>query len=255
MLALVSDSVGAGVKYRVGNFAFGSRAFSGSITDENLLEHDPAISSEIEPARLGLANGIAGTAGYNTDDFAFNVAVGNLHETNTVLGMYSDGILTMRGGDTQYVDVVTEYRPWDKVNLFARATFANTHVDKIGGIISNVSDIKSNAFAIGANIGGFDFTAAMPLATVDGKMGYGYADFEIVEDGDEYTVAMNNPHVEYVDLAKSKREMRFSSSYKQPIGEFTDAGVGFIYRVNPNNTDAFGNESIFMFKMHHRLGI
>ena len=255
VLALVSDSIATGAKYKFGDFSFGARAFSGSITDENLLEHDPAISSEIEPARLGLASGFAGTAGYNTDGFAFNVAVGNLHETNTVLGMYSDGVLTMRGGDTQYIDVVTEYKPWDKVNLFARATFANTRVDEIGGIISNVSDIKSNAFAIGANIGGFDFTAAMPLATVDGKMGYSYAEFTVVENDGEYSVAMNNPHIEYIDLAKQKREMRFSSSYKQPVGEFTDAGIGFIYRVNPNNTDAFGNESIFMFKMHHRLGI
>jgi hypothetical protein len=255
VLSLVSDSVATGAKYKFGNFSFGARAFSGSVTDENLLEHDPAISSEIEPARLGLASGFAGVAGYNTDNFAFNVAVGNMHETNTVLGMYSDGILTMRGGDTQYIDVVAEYKPWEDVNLFARSTFANTHVDIIGGLISDVSDIKSNAFAIGANIGGFDFTAAMPLATVDGKMGYSYAEFTVVEDDGGYTVAIANPHIEYIDLAKDKREMRFSSSYKQPIGEFTDAGVGFIYRVNPNNTDAFGNESIFMFKLHHRLGI
>ena len=255
VLSLVADSVATGARYKMGNFSFGGRAFSGSITDEVLLENDPVISSQFEPARLGLANGVAGDAGYNTDHFAFNLVVGNLHETNTVLGMYSDGILTMRGGDTQYIDAVVEYKPWAGVNLFARTTFANTRVDTVGGLINNVSDIKSNAFAIGADIGGFGFTAAMPLATVSGKMGYSYAEFEVVEDGDEYTVAMNNPHVEYVDLAKQKREFRFSSSYKHAIGEFTDAGVGFIYRVNPNNTDAFGNESIFMFKMHHRLGI
>ena len=255
VLALVSDSVATGAKYKMGNFAFGGRAFSGAITDENLLENDPLISSQFEPARLGLANGAAIDIGYDNGKFAFNVAVGNLYENNTVLGMYSDGILAMRGGNTQYIDVVTEYKPWDNVNLFARGTFANTHVDKVGGLISNISDIKSNAFAIGTDIGGFNFTAAMPLATVDGKMGYSYAEFEVVENDGQYEVAMNNPHVEYIDLAKQKRELRFSTSYKHAIGEFTDAGLGFIYRVNPNNTDSFGNESIFMFKMHHRLGI
>ena len=86
-------------------------------------------------------------------------------------------------------------------------------------------------------------------------MGYGYADFEVVENNGQYEVAVNNAHTEYIDLSALKRELRFTTTYKQSLGEWTDAGVGFIYRVNPNNTDAFGNESIFMFKLHHRLGI
>lgn len=255
VLSLVSDSIGAGAKYKYGNFAFGGRAFFGAITDENLLENDPVITSQFEPGRLGLADGAMMNAEYKTNQFTFGIALGNLHESDTVLGMYSDGMLTMRGGDTQYVDVVAEYKPFENVKLSARGTFANTSVDTIGGVISDVSDIKSNAFAFGADIGGFNLTAAMPLATVSGKLGYGYAEFDVVENDGIYEIAVNNPHVEYIDLAKQKRELRFSSSYKHSIGEFTDAGIGFIYRVNPNNTDAFGNESILMFKMHHRLGI
>ena len=255
VLSLVANSVGSSVKYKSGKFAFGGRAFSGVITDEGLLENDPTISSQFEPARLGLANGTVMDTEYKTDKFLFNVAVGNLHETNTVLGMYSDGILTMRGGDTQYIDVVTEYKPFENVKLSARGTFANTHVDTIGGLISDISDIKSNAFAFGADVGGFGFTVALPLATVGGRVGYDYAEYNVVENNGSYEVVMNNPHIEYIDLAKQKRELRFSSSYKHAIGDWTDAGVGFIYRVNPNNTDSFGNESIFMFKLHHRLGI
>ncbi|MBQ3784937.1 MAG: hypothetical protein II843_00900, partial [Alphaproteobacteria bacterium] len=255
VLSLVANSVGSSVKYKSGKFAFGGRAFSGIITDEGLLENDPTISSQFEPARLGLANGAAMEAGYKNEKFAFNVALGNLHETNTVLGMYSDGILTMRGGDTQYVDVFTEYKPFENVKLSARGTFANTRVGTVDGLISDVSSIKSNAFALGGDVGGFVFSAALPLATVGGRVGYDYADFEVVENDGDYEVVMNNPHVEYIDLAKPRRELRFSSYYKHAIGDWTDAGVGFIYRMNPNNTDAFGNESIFMFKLHHRLGI
>ena len=66
---------------------------------------------------------------------------------------------------------------------------------------------------------------------------------------------MSDPIIEYIDLAAQKREFRLSMSYKKSLGEFTDAGVGFIYRVNPNNIDTFGNESIMMFKLHHRVGI
>ena len=84
---------------------------------------------------------------------------------------------------------------------------------------------------------------------------YDYADLEVIEDNNQYIVTANNPHVEYVDLSARNRELRFSTSYKQSLGKWTDAGVGMIYRVHPNNTDVFGNESIFMFKLHHRLGI
>ena len=255
VLALVANSVSTGAGYKVGNFVFGGRAFSGYMTDENLLENDPGVSSQFEPGRLGIANGVSIDAGYNTKKFAVNVAVGNLHETNTVLGMYSDGILTMRGGDTRYVDTVVMYKPTEDVKLSVRGTFANTTVNEIGGLISNISDIKSNAFALGADIGGFGFTVAMPLAAISGKMGYDYAEYDVVENDGRYDIAINNPHVEYVDLSKENRELRFSGYYKTSVGKFTDAGVGFMYRVHPDNCIDFGNESIFMFKVQHRVGI
>ena len=133
--------------------------------------------------------------------------------------------------------------------------FANTHADVNGGLVSRLSDIKSDSYAVGLDMGGFSFTASMPLAVVDGKMGYDYTDMKVVENNGKYSVELDNPHIEYINLVPQKRETRFAGSYKQSLGEFTDAGVGFIYRVNPNNTDAFGNESVFMLKIQHRLGI
>ncbi len=255
VLALTANTLSVGAKYKTGNFAFGTRAFSGAITNENLLENDPAISSQYEPERLGFATGAAVNGEYNTEKFGLNVSFGNMHETNTVLGMYSDGLIALNGGNTQYIDTVATYKPLDNMGLFARATFANTRADIGAGLITELSNIKSNAYALGLNIGGFEFTAAMPLAVVDGKMGYDYADLEVVENNGKYEVVALNPHTEEIDLSAQKRELRFSSSYKQSVGKWTDAGVGFIYRVNPNNIDDFGNESIFMFKLHHRLGI
>ena len=58
-----------------------------------------------------------------------------------------------------------------------------------------------------------------------------------------------------LDLSAHQREVRFTGTYRHRFGEFTDGAVGFIYRVNPNHTDEFGNESIFMMKMSHRVGI
>ena len=58
-----------------------------------------------------------------------------------------------------------------------------------------------------------------------------------------------------LDLKPDNRELRFVGSYRHNLGQFTDAALGFIYRVNPNHTDKFGDESIFMFKISHKLGI
>ncbi len=255
LLGLVSNTVSSGAKYKMGNFAFGTRAFSGTITNENLLETDPVVSSQFEPGHLGFANGVSVNTSYNNDSFGFGVSFGNMNETNTLLGSYSNGLLSLNGANTQYVDAIATYKPFEKMKLYARATFANTHADIAGGIISRLSDIKSDAYSIGLDMGGFSFTASLPLAVVDGKMGYDYADLNVVENNGKYSVELNNPHIEYIDLAPQKREMRFSGAYKQSIGEFTDAGVGFIYRVNPNNTNMFGNESVFMLKINHRVGI
>ena len=255
LLALASNTVSSSFDYKLGNYSFGARAFSGTITDENLLDKDPVVSSQFEPGRLGFVNGASFNSAYKTDKFNFDVSFGVMNESNTVLGMYGDGLLAMNGGETQYVDTVAVYMPFDDVKLSIRGTFANTNVDNFGGIISSVSNLKSNAFAMGLDVGGFGLTAAMPLAVVDGKVGYDYADFNVVENDGKYEIMMNNPHTEYIDMASHKREMRFSGNYKKSIGALTDAGIGFIYRVNPNNTDMFGNESIFMFKIHHRVGI
>jgi len=255
LLALVANAVVTDADYKFGNFAFGARAFSGTITDESLLDTDPVVSSQYEPGRLGLTSGVAVDAKYNNDKFDFDLSVGVMNETNTVLGMYSDGLFNMRGGKTQYLDAVAIYKPIDNVKLSVRGMFADTTVDEFGGMISGVSDIKSNAFAVGLDVGGFGLTVAAPLAVVDGRMSYGYADFTVVENDGQYDVAMNNPHTEYVDLAAQKRELRFSSSYKKSFDEHTLGGVEFMYRVNPGHTDVFGNESLLMFKIHHKIGI
>ncbi len=253
VLGLTSNAMSSDVVYRVGQFNFGTRAFSGIITDESLLENDPVVSAQYEPGRLGFADGGAFSAGYDGDSFGLNLSVGMLYENNTVLGSYSDGLLALNGADTRYVDMVATYKPAKKVNLFARGTFANTHVKNVGGLIADLSDIKSNAFALGADVGGFSFTVAMPLAVIDGRLGYSYADLDVVEKDNCYEIAVNNAHTEYLDLTPEHRELRFTTSYKHAFSEDFDAGVEFMYRVNPYNTDAFGNESVFMFKLRRAI--
>lgn len=255
LLAISSNALVSGATYKMGNFNVSSHLFTGAITDESLLDKDPVVSSQFEPGRLGFVNGASIDTGYKNNKFAFNVSFGLMNENNTVLGMYSDGLLAMNGAKTSYVDTVMKYKPFENTSLYLRGTFADTHANSDGLMIASLSNIKSNSFAFGVDVGGLSLTASMPLAVVDGKMGYDFAEYDVVENNGKYEIAVNNAHTEYIDLSAMKREMRFAASYKKSVGEFTDAGVGFIYRVNPNNTDAFGNESVFMLKLNHRVGI
>ncbi len=256
VLGLATNAIVSDIKYNMGNWSFGARAFSGAITDEGLLENDPTISAQYMPAKLGLMQGGQSHVAWSGDAFDITAAVGFAHENNTLLGAYTDGLLNLGAGDTAYIDLVAKYDVADNFKLMARATFARTHSDVAGDFVLGMSDIYSNAFALGADVGAFEFSVAMPLAITDGALQYAHAEYDVVETSDNnYRLNVVDTHVADLALAADMREVRFSGAYRHKFGEFTDGAFGFIYRVNPNHTDEFGNESIFMLKLNHRLGI
>ncbi len=256
ILGLASGAVTSDVEYRMGDWAFGVCAVSGAVTNENLLANDPTISSQYMPATLGRAMGFGTGATFNTDSFNMNVSAGMMHESDTLLGAQTGGLLNLGAGDTIYVDSEMSYRASDNVRFMARATFARTSSAATGDFILGMSDIDSTAFGVGADIGNFSFAASLPLAVSRGDMQYAYADYDVIEDANgKYSLAINDAGVVNVDLTPANREVRLNATYRHRFGEFTDGALGFIYRVNPNHTREFGNESIFMMKMSHRVGI
>ena len=256
ILGLASNAVTTSVDYGFGNWTFGARAFSGSITDESLLENDPTITAQFIPATLGYVNGVQSSAGWNNDNFGVTASFGFMRESGTLLGAQTDGLLGLGAGDTQYVDAELRYSPFERVSFKARGTYARTDTTADGLFITDVSSIESNAFAFGADVGNFSFAIARPLSAYNGSMKYSYADYAIVDKDDgTYGIEVTDAGVQNLRFGSDKRELRFSGEYRHNFGEFTDGALGFIYRVNPNNTDEFGNESIFMMKLSHRLGI
>ena len=256
VLNLASNVLVSDVEYKNGNWAFGGRAFSGMISDEGLMETDPTIASQYMPAKLGLMQGAQSHATYANDKFAFTASVGAAVESDTLLGAYTDGLLNFGNGKTTYVDAFAKYDLSDAISLSGRATFARTTSDANGMVVLGLSDIDSNAFAIGANVGNFEFSISQPLAISNGSLQYAHAEYETVKNADgNFDLVVRDTHVADIDLAPDLREVRFAGTYRHNFGEFTDGAIGFIYRVNPNHTDEFGNESVFMMKMTHRLGI
>lgn len=256
LFALTSNAVSSDVTYQMGNWSFGGRAFSGAITDESLLENDPTITSQYQPARLGLIQGAESNVGWGNDKFSVTAAFGTTHETDTVLGAQTGGLLDLGAGDTTYIDTVARYSPADDIVFSMRSTFAQTNSDARGEFILGLTGIESNAFSVGADFGNFSFTVSQPLAVTDGRMQYAYADYDVVENADgKFDLVVKDTHIADLDLTPEKRELRFTGSYRTTLGKYTDGAFGFIYRVNPNHIDEFGNESIFMMKISHRVGI
>lgn len=256
ILGLTSNAIVSDVAYKNGNWTFGARAFSGAITDEGLLENDPTITAQYMPVTLGLMQGAQSDVTWSNDKIAFTTSIGFAHESDTILGAQTGGLLNLGDGKTTYVDAVAKYRVSDLVDFTARATFARTMSDASGQFILGMTGIDSNAFAVGANVGNFEFAVSQPLAITDGALRYAYADYDVVEMTDnKYDLNVVDAHIEDLSLRPQQRELRFSGTYRHKFGEFTDGAFGFIYRVNPNHTDDFGNESIFMLKMSHRIGI
>ncbi|MBR1380384.1 MAG: hypothetical protein IJ560_02240 [Alphaproteobacteria bacterium] len=255
VLALATDAVVSDVAYSRGKWTLGARAFSGRVTDDGLLENDPAISQMYTPARLGGISGGATGVAWHGDVFDMSASIGAVHESNTILGAYTDGMLSLGQGDTTYFDTEMRYKVMADLSLAARATFATTHASG-GDFITDVSDLYSNAFAIGADWRGLSVSAAMPLGIYRGAAHYPYAEYDVVENSSGgYDLAMSNTSIANIDMRPTTREFRIAATYMRKIGEFTDGGIGFIYRINPNHTHEFGNESIFMMKINHMIGI
>jgi len=255
ILALSSNVITSNADVSFGRWSFGARAFSGAITDESLLENDPTISNMYVPMRLGTASGAESAIGFAAKKFGFATSVGMMHESDTILGAYSDGMLNMGGGDTVYLDNAASYRPNDYLRFMARATVARTTANPTAnGFISGLSAIDSDAFSVGADVGPFSFMVSRPLAVIGGSMQYTTADLRLVDADNGYALDAT-PYTVNLNLRPDARETRVEAAYRTKLGTFTDGALGFIYRVNPNNTNQFGNETILMMKLSHKLGI
>lgn len=256
ILALASRATTGGVEYDYGKWSFGARAFSGAITDEGLLENDPTISSLNEPLQLGTASGAQSEIGWGGEQFGFKTSFGSMYEDKTVLGAYATGLLEIGNTNTNYIDMDAFWKLDDMVKLRMRATFAHTSPDTASGAMVEMSEFDSNAFAFGADIGNVNLGISLPLAVYNGRLSYDYANYEIVDTDDGlYDLAISDFGTRHINMSPAHREVRLSATYRHNFGPFTDGAIGFIYRINPNNTHDFGNESIFMMKMSHLLGI
>ncbi len=256
ILSLASNATKTSFAWKVGNWTFGALSLNGEITDDGLMENDPAISGQYLPASIGTVNAAESSVAYNAGIFKFASSVGTMNESDTILGAYTDGLLGLGGGTTTYFDTKVETNIKDYgLHFWGRATFAQTASHPTGDLVSNISNIESDAFSAGVDWKGFSFAVSQPLAITNGNMEYATMNYDVVENSSGGYDLDATPYIGNLNLAPNVRETRLSGAYRAKLGAFTDGAIGFIYRINPNHTSEFGNESVMMFKVVHRLGI
>jgi hypothetical protein len=225
-----------------GRFSAGGLQFaiySGSMTDEALLETDPALSGSFAPAKLGGVYGFDSSLGIG----ALRFGGGYMREENTTLGAYSGGLFDFGGGRTAYANAEL------KLGMFAmKYTRARTETDPRFGFISGMSALDSDAYSLSADCGKWSFNVARPLAIIRGSLSYAQTDYEIAEKegGLGYDLAAN-PYARTLNLAPDVRETRIAVAYRPEISERMQMALGFVERINPDN--APGHEEILMMKL------
>jgi len=257
ILAIASHAMSTDAAFHSGNWRFGIGGFTGSITEEGLLANDPALSGTRKLMKLGAVWGFDTGAVYDAGIFSVASSFGFMNESDTMLGAYSAGLLSLGGANTMYLDNTLTIRAGEKLRFNARYTAARTDAGFSGGvdtIIAGLSELQSNAMSVGAEYAGFMLSVSQPLVVTRGTMQYVTADHELIETIGGFELS-SNPYIADFDLSPARRETRVSATYRTALGEFTSGALGFVYRINPNHTTDFGNETLLMLKLNHRLGI
>ncbi|MDR1697250.1 MAG: hypothetical protein LBR41_03485 [Rickettsiales bacterium] len=250
VLGLMSNAVSTSVEYD----GFGFSGFMGDVTDDELVANDPAVSDTRMPLQLGRIAAGEVFQKFGDEKFSLKMAVGAANESGTTLGTYSDGLLEMGGGDTVYANATAVYDFGD-LRIFGIGTIARTRTNPGAGFINNMSELNSNAFSFGAEYKKFNLTAALPLAVTNGHFDYLDSNASVTDNDDGTFELVTSPEMRRVDLSPAAREFRIAATYSHDFSEQTDGTFGLIHRINPDHTDRFGNETILMMRMTHRIGI
>ncbi|MDR3208860.1 MAG: ankyrin repeat domain-containing protein [Rickettsiales bacterium] len=238
-LAFAGNVLTTSVENSISGFVFRISAAAGSVTNDGLLEHDPALANAFTPAKLGNIYGFDSSVQIG----ALRFGAGYVDEDKTTLGAYSGGLLDFGGGKTTYASAEA------KLGAFtARYAAARTETNPGFGFIDSMTELYSDAYSLGADFGKWSFNISRPLAIMDGKLKYMHTNYELVETPEGYGLE-SGAEMHELNLAPKRRETRLAVAYQPTISDRTKLAFGLIERINPNNTS--GHEEILLMKFRH----
>ncbi|MCL2629237.1 MAG: ankyrin repeat domain-containing protein [Alphaproteobacteria bacterium] len=247
LMGLASDNISTSAGIKRGKFKLGMDGFMGTIKASDNLVYD----IDARDPKLGRMYGFGATAGFDN----LSLTVGQVYETDTILGAYGSGLMDMGGSGTTFARGNFGLNFSDDIKFSATAEMARTTPDRTSNLVmSEISPFTSTAVSAKLDLGNFSFGAALPLAVTSGHVSYLDVRMQNVEADHGFDLMVDAQN-RTINMANNNRELRLDASYQANLGDWTTANMGMIYRFNPDNSAQFGNESILMFKLRHRLGI
>lgn len=244
IMSLAGNMAAFGYESQFTNHGFRATAFTGKMTDEALLETDPALI-DMNP-EMTLGNVYGASFNYNsqfTVNSQFTLGVGYMSEDRTTLGSETGGLFDFGGGKTLYANA--EIKIW---KFRANYTMAKTETNPGFGFIESISDLYSDSYGLSADFGKWSFGISRPLAVTRGMLRYMHTDYAVVEGDLGYDLE-TTPSIREIDLAPKHRETNIRILYTPEVSEKTNLAFGIAGRINPDNTK--GVEHMFMMKFKH----
>jgi hypothetical protein len=192
---------------------YGKANFTGQNLDWwNSVENSPNIAHAISIEHIKNNN-------------KFNVDLGVLRESTTLLGAYSSGAFTLgRNNTTTFIKTKVEHNIFRNTSLIGAFALGKTNVGEqsSSSLFNNFSPIVSRSFVVGVKSrafggGNFELTYSRPLAIIAGSLAFDSAN-----------------GTQKISLIPTKQEQNYGIAFTKETKK-TRASVQAVYILNQNN--------------------
>ena len=188
--------------------------------------------------------------GYANNGMNLSVGFGTNRESKSFLGADGSGAFNLGNTtDTYYGTAAMKYSVNNKLSFLANYNYGVTNLsDTKNSIFKNVSNLKTDSFAVGAEYKGLAykddsvlFAVSQPMRVENGKANL-MLPMDILADNE--VIYQNRT----LSLAPQGRELDMEAYYSVNTDEDSNLKLGSVLRLEPNNMKDAQNEGIFMAK-------
>jgi hypothetical protein len=190
-----------------------------------------------------------------SDNAALVLQVGELQENGSLFGGASGGVFGVDNARTQAMNLGTQIKFSDHLQMVANYGIGRTKVDSsVGGFLSEFTSLKSDWYSIGL-IANKIFSTADQLGFAVSKplqFSSGSATFSVPTARDySGKILFDSSRIDLSETGATEHVLDLY--YRNRIGKRTDVGVYFSYRHNPNHTDVEDDEAILLATLRYSL--
>lgn len=170
------------------------------------------------------------------DQISLSVAYAFVDEASGLLGSQASGAFALGEGAVSHLGTVhLGYRPQDRFELFAQATFGVSRLSDDDGLLRDWRDVRSDAFAVGLIVADvttdgdrFGLVLGQPLRVSSASAVLDLPTARTLDGGVER-------QRQRIDVTPSGRELRLELAYQRPLDETSVVGTWLLLQHEPGH--------------------